>query len=125
MEQLLEDAQKLMKAFMEQKTAPTLRTIRVEDTETKAQRVEEAPALRELLQNEAKFTQLCKMALLDSGATHPLRPRTRRDAVENMDKVNVTLAGENRVTVQSRDDCGRRRLTGDRSFGNVGEAVGL
>eukprot|EP00439_Symbiodinium_sp_Y106_P027774 s2669_g3.t1 len=100
-EQLLEDAQKLMKAFMEQKSTPTVRALKVE--EKRSQRVDDPPALRELLQNEAEFTQMCRMALLDSGATHPLRPRTGQDAVETMGKVNVTLAGENRVEMkQSR-----------------------
>ena len=72
----------------------------MEDTEAKAQSIEDPPALRELLKNDAEFTQLCTMALPDSGATHPLRPRTGKDAVENIGKVSVTLAGENRVEMQ-------------------------
>ena len=94
-EQLLEDAQKLMKAFMEQKSAPQVKVLRVEDASCM-----DSPALKELMRVEDHFVSMCQMGLLDSGATHPLRPRTDQDATESMGKVNVTLAGENRVEMQ-------------------------
>ncbi|CAE7228392.1 unnamed protein product [Symbiodinium sp. CCMP2456] len=96
-EQLIEDAQKLMKAFMEQKGgSPTIRTLRVESSSSDRE-VEDSPQLRELLKNNEELTKLCKMGLLDSGATHPLRPRVSNDSVNGVGSVNVTLAGENRV----------------------------
>ncbi|CAE7422676.1 GIP [Symbiodinium sp. CCMP2456] len=96
-EQLIEDAQKLMKAFMEQKGgSPTLRTLRVESSGSERE-MEDSPQLRELLKNNEELTKLCKMGLLDSGATHPLRPRVSNDSVDGVGSVNVTLAGENRV----------------------------
>ncbi|CAE7261345.1 unnamed protein product, partial [Symbiodinium sp. CCMP2456] len=96
-EQLIEDAQRLMKAFMEQKSgSPTMRTLRVESGGSDRE-MEDSPQLRELLKNNEELTKLCKMGLLDSGATHPLRPRVSNDSVNGVGSVNVTLAGENRV----------------------------
>ncbi|CAE7473244.1 PIP5K4, partial [Symbiodinium necroappetens] len=94
-EQLIEDAQKLMKAFMEQKTQPVVQTLRVD--EATYQRGCESPALREFLKQNEELVRMNRMGLLDSGATHPLRGRTERDQAGAMDNVNVTLAGENRV----------------------------
>ena len=94
-EQLLEDAQKLMKAFMEQKSGPQVKVLRVDE-----ERLVDSPAMKELMTVEDRFVSMCQMGLLDSGATHPLRPKTTRDAEEHMGKVNVTLAGENRVEMQ-------------------------
>ena len=94
-EQLLEDAQKLMKAFMEQKSGPQVKVLRVDE-----ERLVDSPAMKELMRVEDRFVSMCQMGLLDSGATHPLRPKTTRDAEEHMGKVNVTLAGENRVEMQ-------------------------
>ncbi|CAE7404103.1 GIP [Symbiodinium sp. CCMP2592] len=46
-EQLLEDAQRLMKAFMEQKSGPQVKVFRVEDVKTPE--LQETPALKELM----------------------------------------------------------------------------
>ncbi|CAE7813365.1 unnamed protein product, partial [Symbiodinium sp. CCMP2592] len=62
--------------------------------------LQETPALKELMKTEGDFTSICRMGLLDSGATHPLRPRTEKDVVSEMGKVSVTLAGENKVEMQ-------------------------
>ncbi|CAE7240501.1 unnamed protein product [Symbiodinium sp. CCMP2592] len=93
-EQLLEDAQKLMKAFMEQKSAPNVKVLRVEIT--KVDDVRASPALRELMKAEEDMVSMCRMGLLDSGATHALRPRTPEDKGEKT-SVSVTLAGEQKV----------------------------
>ena len=95
MEQLIEDAQKLMKAFMEQKSQPMVQTMRVEGG---AYREEcSSPALREFMKQNEELIRISRMGLLDSGATHPLRARTEKDQAGAMDNVSVTLAGENRV----------------------------
>ena len=119
-EQLLEDAQKLMKAFMEQKSAPQVKVLRVEDTSCM-----DSPALKELMRAEDHFVSMCQMGLLDSGATHPLRPRTDKDATESMGKVNVTLAGENRVETQQSRFGTILGAKGHRSSGYCGEAAGI
>ncbi|CAE7228086.1 hypothetical protein AK812_SmicGene43361 [Symbiodinium microadriaticum] len=68
--QLIEDAQKLMQAFMEQKTQPMVQALRVD--EAAFSRDCRSPALREFMkQNDSSS--------LDSGATHPLRARTDQD----------------------------------------------
>ena len=69
-EQLIEDAQKLMKAFMEQKAQPTMQALRVDEAELK--RGCEAPALREFMKQNEDLIRISRMGLLDSGATHPL-----------------------------------------------------
>ena len=94
-EQLIEDAQKLMKAFMEQKTQPTVQTLRID--EVGVNRECESPALREFMKQNEELIRMNRMGLLDSGATHPLRARTDKDQAGAMDNVSVTLAGENRV----------------------------
>ncbi|CAE7215856.1 GIP [Symbiodinium sp. CCMP2592] len=93
-EQLLEDAQKLMKAFMEQKSTPNIKVLRVETTQEADVRA--SPALRELMKSEEDMVNMCRMGLLDSGATHALRPRTPQDKGEKT-SVSVTLAGEQKV----------------------------
>ncbi|CAE7892360.1 hypothetical protein AK812_SmicGene18596 [Symbiodinium microadriaticum] len=80
-EQLIEDAQKLMKAFMEQKE------------------MRRTSAAEFMKQNE-DLIRMNRMGLLDSGATHPLRARNERDQPGTMDNVNVTLAGETRVQME-------------------------
>ena len=95
MEQLIEDAQKLMKAFMEQKSQPMVQTTRVEDGAFREGC--SSPALREFMRQNEELIRISRMGLLDSGATHPLRARTEKDQAGAMDNVSVTLAGENRV----------------------------
>ena len=97
-EQLIEDAQKLMKAFMEQKTQPTVQALRVDESMLK--RGCDAPALREFMKQNEDLIRMNRMGLLDSGATHPLRARNERDQPGAMDNVNVTLAGETRVQME-------------------------
>ncbi|CAE7836598.1 unnamed protein product [Symbiodinium necroappetens] len=97
-EQLIEDAQKLMKAFMEQKAQPTVQALRVD--ESVFTRRCEAPALREFMKQNEDLIRMNRMGLLDSGATHPLRARNERDQPGTMDNVNVTLAGETRVQME-------------------------
>ncbi|OLP98838.1 Retrovirus-related Pol polyprotein from transposon TNT 1-94 [Symbiodinium microadriaticum] len=97
-EQLIEDAQKLMKAFMEQKAQPTVQALRVDGEEFK--RTCEAPALREFMKQNEDLIRMNRMGLLDSGATHPLRARNERDQPGATDNVNVTLAGETRVQME-------------------------
>ncbi|CAE7333282.1 unnamed protein product [Symbiodinium sp. KB8] len=97
-EQLIEDAQKLMKAFMEQKAQPAVQALRVDEKEFK--RTCEAPALREFMKQNEELIRMNRMGLLDSGATHPLRARNERDQPGTMDNVNVTLAGETRVQME-------------------------
>ncbi|CAE7191630.1 unnamed protein product [Symbiodinium sp. KB8] len=94
-EQLIEDAQKLMKAFMEQKATPQVQVFRVEEAVKRD--CGSSPALREFLRENQELVNLSRMGLLDSGATHPLRARTTKDSLGTMDNVDVTLAGENRV----------------------------
>ncbi|CAE7391000.1 PIP5K4, partial [Symbiodinium necroappetens] len=94
-EQLIEDAQKLMKAFMEQKSQPMVQTMRVEDGVSREE--SRSPALREFMKQNEELIRISRMGLLDSGATHPLRARTEKDQAGTMDNVSVTLAGENRV----------------------------
>ena len=94
-EQLIEDAQKLMKAFMEQKTQPTVQTLRIDEVGVNGGC--ESPALREFMKQNEELIRMNRMGLLDSGATHPLRARTDKDQAGAMDNVSVTLAGENRV----------------------------
>ena len=94
-EQLIEDAQKLMKAFMEQKTTPHVQVFRVEEAAKRD--CGSSPALREFLRQNEELVNMNRMGLLDSGATHPLRPKTTRGQGGTMDNVNVTLAGENQV----------------------------
>ena len=76
-EQLIEDAQKLMKAFMEQKAQPTMQALRVDEAVFK--RGCDAPALREFMKQNEDLFRMSRMGLLDSGATHPLRARNERD----------------------------------------------
>ena len=97
-EQLIEDAQKLMKAFMEQKAAPHVQVFRVEEMAKRD--CGSSPALREFYRQNEELVNLNRMGLLDSGATHPLRPKTVKDNIGSMDNVNVTLAGENRVQME-------------------------
>ena len=94
-EQLIEDAQKLMKAFMDQKAGPTAKVLRVDGEPSRM--MEDSPILKELLKEPEEWGRLCQMGLLDSGATHPLRPRTSEDQTAGLGPVNVTLAGENKV----------------------------
>ena len=94
-EQLIEDAQKLMKAFVEQKAQPVVQALRVDDATSK--RDCQSPALREFMKQNEELIRMSRMGLLDSGATHPLRGRMEQDQAGAMDSVNVTLAGENRV----------------------------
>ena len=68
-EQLIEDAQKLMKAFMEQKGAAVIRTLRVEPDKNVVRDAVDSPALK-LMRETEELTRLSKMGLLDSGATH-------------------------------------------------------
>ncbi|CAE7553512.1 GIP [Symbiodinium sp. CCMP2592] len=82
------------KAFMEQKSAPNVKVLRVENT--KVDDVRASPALRELMKAEEDMVSMCRMGLLDSGATHALRPRTPQDKGEKT-SVSVTLAGEQKV----------------------------
>ncbi|CAE7228572.1 unnamed protein product, partial [Symbiodinium sp. CCMP2456] len=94
-EQLIEDAQRLMKAFMEQKSGPAVRVFRVDEVQRGVDG--SSPALKELLRQEENFGRLCRMGLLDSGATHPLRAKTAIDVPAGLGSVSVTLAGETRV----------------------------
>ncbi|CAE7605330.1 unnamed protein product [Symbiodinium sp. CCMP2592] len=89
-----EDAQMLMKAFMEQKSAPNIKVLRVENTQVA--HIKASPALRELMKFEEDLVSMCRMGLLDSGATHALRPRTPQDKGEKT-SVSITLAGEQKV----------------------------
>ena len=95
LEQLIEDAQRLMKAFMDQKAGPTVKVLRVDGESSRV--LEDSPSLKELLKEPEEWGRLCQMGLLDSGATHPLRPRTSEDQAAGLGPVNVTLAGENKV----------------------------
>ena len=88
-EQLLEDAQKLMKAFMQQAT-PTAKAMRIRGAEW-----DELPALRELDADGGVISR--KMGLLDSGATHAMRPRTPNDELRPTRTAEVTLAGDQKM----------------------------
>ena len=94
-EQLIEDAQKMMKAFMDQKAGSAVKVLRVEGETSRV--IGDSPTLKELLREPEEWGRLCQMGLLDSGATHPLRPRTSEDQATGLGPVNVTLAGENKV----------------------------
>eukprot|EP00439_Symbiodinium_sp_Y106_P010606 s6827_g1.t1 len=88
-EQLLEDAQKLMKAFMQQAT-PTAKAMRIRGAEW-----DELPALRELDADGGVISR--KMGLLDSGATHAMQPRTPNDELRPTRTAEVTLAGDQKM----------------------------
>ena len=85
----LEDAQKLMKAFMQQAT-PVAKAMRVRGMEW-----DELPALREL--DADGEVAVKKMGLLDSGATHAMRPRTPNDELRVTRTAEVTLAGDQKM----------------------------
>ena len=88
-EQLLEDAQKLMKALMQQ-TTPTAKAMRVKGTDW-----DMLPALREL---DAEGVGVARrMGLLDSGATHAMRPKTPEDELKVTRTAEVTLAGDQKM----------------------------
>ena len=88
-EQLLEDAQKLMKAFMQQ-TTPTAKAIRVKGMDW-----DMLPALRKL---DAEGVSVARrMGLLDSGATHAMRPRTPEDELKVTRTAEVILAGDQKM----------------------------
>ena len=88
-EQLLEDAQKLMKAFMQQST-PCAKALRVRGADW-----DELPALRELDADGSGVVK--RMGLLDSGATHAMRPRTPNDELKVTRTAEVTLAGDQKM----------------------------
>ncbi|CAE6970309.1 inlI [Symbiodinium natans] len=103
-EQLLESAHRMMKAFIEgQQKAPTLKVLRCPERD-----LDDLPPLKKSVDWEAAmknvglkktFNEEERMGLLDSGATHALRPATSRSELDSCFNAEVTLAGDQKVSL--------------------------
>ena len=100
-DQLLENAHRMMKAFIEgQQKAPTMKAMQCPERNMK-----DIPSLKKGLDWDTALRSCGvrgeeddgRMGLLDSGATHALRPATSQSELDGCIKAEVTLAGDQRV----------------------------
>ena len=101
-DQLLENAHRMMKAFIEgQQKSPTFKML-----QCPGRGLTDLPPLKRPADWEAVLKNMgtCKqkmgdekMGLLDSGATHALRPALSQQELEGCTKAEVTLAGDQKV----------------------------
>ncbi|CAE7207045.1 unnamed protein product [Symbiodinium natans] len=91
MQQMLENAQKMVKSLMEH--SATMKVMRI--TSAESEEVRRAQALGTL-------PAVSKMGLLDSGATHALRPGTVEEK-KKAAKVEVALAGDTKIELPQSD----------------------
>ena len=101
-DQLLENAHRMMKAFIEgQQKSPTFKML-----QCPGRGLTDLPPLKRPADWEAVLKNIgtCKqkmgdekMGLLDSGATHALRPAMSQQELEGCTKAEVTLAGDQKV----------------------------
>ena len=101
-DQLLENAHRMMKAFIEgQQKAPVLKVLQCPE-----RAMGDLPPLHLVQEWGAMLKNVGqgggkkggeKMGLLDSGATHPLRPATSPNELQACTRAEVTLAGDQKV----------------------------
>ncbi|CAE7351139.1 unnamed protein product [Symbiodinium natans] len=91
MQQMLENAQRMVKSLMEH--SATMKVMRI--TSAESEEVRRAQALGTL-------PAVSKMGLLDSGATHALRPGTVEEK-KKAAKVEVALAGDTKIELPQSD----------------------
>ena len=99
-ERLLEDAQRLMKALVEgQQKGVSLRAFQIPGTQW-----DELPPLRfgvgpETIMKNLDVSQPSRMGLIDSGATHPLRPAASSSELQRSIAAEVILAGDKKISL--------------------------
>lgn len=94
MQQLLEEANKMLKSMNVKTEEPRRKVDEEEDRFAKLQRqLEEIKRLKVFRLSRMERKDDRGWGLLDSGATHPLRPLKKEEVPERMPLVKVTLAG--------------------------------
>ena len=101
MKNLLDEANKMLKSLQETEVREK-RQIK-EDPSSKIQGLQkQLDELKKAALRPFRISKICSVGhggLLDSGATHPLRPRRKGERISHFPKVNVTLAGDKQVTM--------------------------
>ena len=101
MKNLLDEANKMLKTLQESDIREK-RQVK-ENSEQRLQGLQkQLDELKKASLKPFRISKICHAGhggLLDSGATHPLRPRRKGERVSHFPKVNVTLAGDQQVTM--------------------------